>query len=266
MMLFIQETRLNMFDSRTIVSLGGLLLTKGVGVDSVGSVGGLLTLWNENLFKAHSCISNKMCIIVAGELINAKKEVVLYNVYASNNEMERRPLWNFIVVSHGSPPMPWCIGEDFNTILNTILYTIERKGGTRNTCSIRSFNNFILRAKVIDLQVQGSAYIRSNWMEKASWARLDLFLISHIILSWIPKLIQISIPYSLSDHRAISLGEPSVDWGPSLFRFYNRWLEDKEIMGNVKGGWKERKVLGSQGFTLFSKVKAVKKIEGLAVS
>ncbi|KAK2654077.1 hypothetical protein Ddye_013933 [Dipteronia dyeriana] len=51
MMLFIQVSKLNSFDNSTIVSLGGSVLMKGVGVEAVGSAGGLISLWDENLFK-----------------------------------------------------------------------------------------------------------------------------------------------------------------------------------------------------------------------
>ena len=42
-LLFLQETRLNHFDSRLVKSIGGSLLSKGIGVDVVGFAGGLLT-------------------------------------------------------------------------------------------------------------------------------------------------------------------------------------------------------------------------------
>ncbi|KAK3199335.1 hypothetical protein Dsin_022750 [Dipteronia sinensis] len=255
MMLFIQESKLKTLDSRTITSLGGSLLIKDVGVEADGSAEGLISLWNENLFQVHSCITNKRCIIVAGEVVSSKKTVAFCNVYASNIEIERKSLWNFIELSQGSLTVLWCIRGDFNTILDPS----ERSGGLCNMGSIRSFNNFMLRTQVIDLPAQGSAFTWSNCRENPSSARLDRFLISPIILSWFPKLVQRNLQYSLFDHCAIYLGEPRVDWGPCPFHFYNGWLEDKEMMKDAREGWKECKVVGSQGFKLFSKVKAAKR-------
>ncbi|KAI9200096.1 hypothetical protein LWI28_002710 [Acer negundo] len=91
-----------------------------------------------------------MCIIVARELSLVKKNVVFCNVYASNNEVKRRSLWNFLKASQISLPVPWCLGGDFNTILDPS----ERREGIPKMGSIRSFNDFILGAKVIDLLVQ----------------------------------------------------------------------------------------------------------------
>lgn len=44
MVLFLKETKLRIFDSSIIRSLGGDLLTKGVGVEVEGASGGLITL------------------------------------------------------------------------------------------------------------------------------------------------------------------------------------------------------------------------------
>ena len=48
-----------------------------------------------------------------------------------------------------------------------------------------------------------------------------------------------------------------MDWGPSPFRFFNEWLEDKEMTEDARDGWESYKVYGSQGFKLFSKAKAM---------
>jgi exonuclease III len=95
-LIFIQETKLNSFDSKVIKSLGGSLLTKGVGLDANGSAGGLIV--NEDLFEVKACISNDRCIILVGLIIKLRREVVFCNVYAANNENERVELWNYIYV------------------------------------------------------------------------------------------------------------------------------------------------------------------------
>ncbi|KAK3193894.1 hypothetical protein Dsin_025204 [Dipteronia sinensis] len=92
----------------------------------------------------------------------------------------------------------------------------------------------------------------------ASWERLDHFLFSPAMLMWFPKLTQMGLPRALSDHHAIIVGEPNIDWGPSPFKVYNNWLEDKKLMGEALNGWKEFEVTSSKGFVLFSKVKAAK--------
>ncbi|KAK3220267.1 hypothetical protein Dsin_014237 [Dipteronia sinensis] len=66
---FIQESKLKAFDSSVIRNLGGTWLTRGVGVNSEGAAGGILTLWKEDSFVDKECISSRSCIILAGEMV-----------------------------------------------------------------------------------------------------------------------------------------------------------------------------------------------------
>lgn len=96
--LFIKETKLSGYDSSIFFSIEESFLTKGIGVDSNGTVGGVgvLTLWNEGAFSVKGCISNKSCIILLETLNSLNKEVVFCNVYAPNGERERKEFWDFI--------------------------------------------------------------------------------------------------------------------------------------------------------------------------
>ncbi|KAK3197866.1 hypothetical protein Dsin_021281 [Dipteronia sinensis] len=110
--------------------------------------------------------------------------------------------------------MPWVFGGDFNIVLDLK----ERKDGDCVLSYLRSFKEFTLKAKVVDFPMQESCFTWSNNRERASWERLDRFLVSPIILSWFPNLIQKDLPINLSDHNTITIGESCMDWGPIPFR------------------------------------------------
>ncbi|KAK2637510.1 hypothetical protein Ddye_032302 [Dipteronia dyeriana] len=133
----------------------------------------------------------------------------------ANVEGERKVLWDYMVETQNSISLPWCIGGDFNLILDPM----ERKGIGCHLGSIRNFSNFVLRAKVVDIPMVGSPFTWSNYRQEASWARLDYFLLSPEFLLWFPNLLQIGLARSLLDHNATLIGERSLDWGPKLFRF-----------------------------------------------
>ena len=191
-------------------------------MEAVGTAGGLLTLWNENHFSVKASINNQRCIIIAGEHLQLNKFMVFCNVYAANTEKKRKELWDFILQAQSLLPFPWCIGGDFNTVLNPS----ERRGSACNMGSIRNFNTFIFQARVVDLPLRGASFTWSNNREEASWARLDRFLLSSDFFAWFPNLLQTAFPRNMSDHNAISLGEQKEDWGPSPFRFYNKPRRD----------------------------------------
>ncbi|KAK3189920.1 hypothetical protein Dsin_029481 [Dipteronia sinensis] len=219
-LLFIQESKLAVFDSVVIRSLGWTTLSRGMGVEAVGSAGGLISLWNEDLFCGKACTSNSRCIILVGELMELKKMVVVCNIYAANTESGRKELWDFLCREQSSFLFPWVFGGDFNTVFDPS----ERRGRGCIMSSVICFNSFILSSKVVDIPLLGMQFTWTNHWEKE-------------VLSWFPKLVQRGIHGSLSDHNAIMIGEPKDNWGPSPFRFYNVWIEDKKLMDMAREGW-----------------------------
>ncbi|KAK3189252.1 hypothetical protein Dsin_028813 [Dipteronia sinensis] len=169
-------------------------------------------------------------------------------------DMERKQFWEFLLNAQASFPVPWCFGGDFNTVRDPA----ERKGGPCTMSSLRSFNAFILKAKVVDIPMLGSNFTWTNSREKGTWAKLDRFLISPKLLSWYPKMEQHCLSRNLSDHCLITIGVPKDDWGPTPFRFFNNWKEDKEMIGDARIGWNECEAKGTKGFVLFAKAKAAK--------
>ncbi|KAK2665494.1 hypothetical protein Ddye_004068 [Dipteronia dyeriana] len=216
--MFLQESKLKVFDSRVISSAGGSWLSKGVGIEVVGASGDLITLWSEDFFKVEACILNQNCII----------------------------LQSFVA--------PWCVAGDFNTVLDPS----ERVGRGVNLRSIRSFNRFLHKAGIVDIPLTRSKFTWSNNRSSEAWSRLDHFLFSPIILTWFPNLIQIGLPRCLSDHNPVMIGDSKMKWGPYPFHFFNYWLEEKEMMKDSIKGWKECVVSCSKGFVFFSKAKASK--------
>ncbi|KAK3221173.1 hypothetical protein Dsin_015143 [Dipteronia sinensis] len=106
MVLFLQETKLNYFDNSVINSLGGRYLTRGMGVEADGSAGGLVSLWNDDLFTVIACIKSDRCIALAGELVKQRKMMVFCNVYAANVESDRKILWEFIIQAQVHVSLP----------------------------------------------------------------------------------------------------------------------------------------------------------------
>ncbi|KAK2641015.1 hypothetical protein Ddye_022778 [Dipteronia dyeriana] len=113
-------------------------------------------------------------------------------------------------------------------------------------------------ANVIDLSMQGMAHTWFNNREFESWARLDRFLCDPMILSWFPHLVQKGLCKSLSDHNLVHFGDFGVDWGPKPFRFFNGWLEDKDLMVEVHKCWSSCSRKAHVGSSIKFKLKAIK--------
>ncbi|KAK3199960.1 hypothetical protein Dsin_023375 [Dipteronia sinensis] len=233
--LFLQETKLGSFDSGVIRSLGGSFLTRWIGVAAEGASSGLITQWNKDFFCVNSCISSNRTIILEGELTRIKKKMVFCNIYAANVENERKELWDLIIQEHNSFLSPWCICGDFNTVLEPVE-----------------------RAKVVDISMHVMPFTWSNNREKASWERLDRFLIYPKIVCWFPNLIQKGLPRSLSDHNTVMIGEEKDERGSTPFRFVNSWLHENGLMKEAMVGWKKSMNGRLKGGSLAAKVKESK--------
>ncbi|KAK3227162.1 hypothetical protein Dsin_007024 [Dipteronia sinensis] len=82
---------------------------------------------------------------------NVHEEDVEKGSWNIDVESERKELWDFIVNITRSFSMPWCLGGDFNTVLDPS----ERKCGECNMGSARNFNLFISRAKPVKRKIKG---------------------------------------------------------------------------------------------------------------
>lgn len=79
-------------------------------------------------------ISNKYSIFTRG-IISGDFPSVIMNVYAPNNYMNRRVVWNEIKELKKRYILPWCLGGDFNEIKSVG----ERIGCTRINRGMRDF-------------------------------------------------------------------------------------------------------------------------------
>ncbi|KAK2663529.1 hypothetical protein Ddye_002103 [Dipteronia dyeriana] len=152
--------------------------------------------------------------------------------------------------------IPWVLGGDFNPVL----HTLERRGGEFNQWSTRAFNSFILQLEEVDMSLRGVSFTWSNIKVNGNWVRLDRFLVSPSVLTWFPDLVQVGLPRTISDHCTVTIGISKDKGGPRLFRFNNEWLEDRELMGQVKKEWVGSNLKGSSSFTISSKRRRSKKI------
>lgn len=124
-----------------------------------------------------------------------------------------------------------CLIEDFNSILEDI----ERVGvGSSSTLrDRRKFKDFVERAKLHDVKLQGRKYTcyRSNGSCKS---RIDRALVNENWLTLWQGTYLRGIKRSISNHCPILLNTSDADWGPNPFRFIDAWLTHPDFMQVVE--------------------------------
>lgn len=250
----LQETKLESVDMRIASILWGDKSCGWVYSGSTGASGGLICLWDSEVFVRSELWGEKGLLGVAGlwkgEFVN------IVNVYSSSDPAEKNELWAALESKmRGKENEKWCIVGDFNSIR----CEEERRGsGSFSRMNeMRMFNTRINQLNLIDIPLERRKYTWYKDNGKSS-SRLDRFLLSAQWVAKWPNLSQIGIKRRVSDHVAILLRDETVDWGPKPFKFVNGWMKEEGFKKVVTEAWANGEQVGWKGYIIKEKFKSVK--------
>lgn len=178
-MVCVQETKLEFLDRIAVLKLWGNSDVDFACSSAVGASGGLLTIWCKEFFRAESVISHRSFILMQG-VINGDFPCIFVNVYAPNDVVDRRGVWDELLRLKGNSQIPWCMGGDFNEIRAPS----ERVGCSSMERGMRDFVEFCNNMELEDLPMLGRKYTWTNYQDQAILSRLDRFLMSQ---QWIQQ-------------------------------------------------------------------------------
>ncbi|XP_058211519.1 uncharacterized protein LOC131323689 [Rhododendron vialii] len=250
--LLLQESKLEVVDRFIMQRIWFDADFEFAVVQAEGASGGAITIWKNNVFKFEEVISRKKFILIRGN-ISGNFPCVILNVYAPNNYIERRDVWNEIKARKIRFNMPWVLGGDFNEIKSTG----ERSGCSRVDRGIRDFQEFINCMEVIDLPMVGRKFTWSNVQEENIQSRIDRFLVPQERLDKF-SVFQWGLPRITSNHCPIMLSDASKDWGPKPFRFINAWFSNPKCEQIIKEVWENGSCYRWAGVRIMQKLREVK--------
>lgn len=257
----LQESKLEYVDERVASMIWGNKKCDWVFSGSVGAAGGLVCVWDNEVFTRQSLWGEKGLLGVSGLWEGVYVNIV--NVYVTSKVEERREVWEALIERmRGKEDERWCICGDFNTIRREE----ERRGsdsGDRKK-EMMEFNDLINQLRLVDLPLERRKF---TWYRDngKSCSRLDHFLLSDEWIARWPNLVQLGLRRKISDHAAIFLKEEVVDWGPKPFKFVNGWLKEKGFREMVEEVWRGNEIKGWKGYVIKEKLKLVKeKNQGVA--
>ncbi|KAL5127649.1 putative ribonuclease H protein [Glycine soja] len=142
-MLCIQETKREHIDKDMCQALWG---NQNVGwefLPSINSAGGLLCVWNEQVFKTVRRERGRGYILLEGVWTMENQKTYIVNIYSPCDNRHKRELWESLKqLRQQDPEGLWCFLGDFNSIR----HHSERKGVThrgRQANNINEFNEWI---------------------------------------------------------------------------------------------------------------------------
>ncbi|XP_076935376.1 uncharacterized protein LOC143602001 [Bidens hawaiensis] len=219
-----------------------------------GKSGGIMSVWNPLMFTKHAILCMGNMVIVKGEWKKLKVECYMVNVYAPQDENEKKNLWCLIESLMSHHPGMYCLFGNFNSVR----FPEERLGLVFSSRNATNFNDFIDRLGVVDIPLGGLKFTRVDSAGK-KFSKLDRFLLSEGLLDSAPNLEATIICSRLSDHRPIVLKQKEVNYGAVPFKFYNSWLNWEGLDKVVQDSW-ELEIQVRSMYKLKEKFKRLKNI------
>ncbi|XP_075086347.1 uncharacterized protein LOC142169050 [Nicotiana tabacum] len=167
----------------------------------------------------------------------ANCDLFLTAVYAKCTENERRELWSSLEEIHTHINGPWCIGGDFNVILDPE----ENKGGNPHRMRISfEFSSCMDNCEVVDLGFVGPRFTWcNNWRaRKRIWKRLNRVFVNDLWTQPFQNNMVKHLARTGLDHKPLLIKcqkEPQA--GVKYFKFLNFWDEQPSFMNLVEEGW-----------------------------
>nr|GEW67144.1 RNA-directed DNA polymerase, eukaryota [Tanacetum cinerariifolium] len=181
-------------------------------------------------------------------------KLLIISVYAPQELNERRDLWDYLRTFIDRWEGDTVIMGDFNEVR----LEHERFGSTFNRQGAIAFYNFISSTCLIDLPLEGYAFIWAHGLA-SKMSKLDRYLISEGVLDLFPHLPALCLDRHLSDHRPILLRVTNYDYGPFPFRFFHSWFAMEGFSSFVETTWKSLNIVEPNGLIqLKKKLQALK--------
>lgn len=251
----IQESKRKNLSDMVIKRIWGSPDYEFVYKGSNGQGGGLINIWNKNLFLKEQVIYREDCLITQGRWLEKNVPIMFVNIYASQDPSKREELWNFISAYLNGWRGTAVVFGDFNDVRSEQ----ERRGSVLNKRATENFNKFIIENNLIDVKIIGTEL---TWIKGggAKMSKLDRFLVSgNFGDSW-PDFEAISDARLYSDHKPIIMKQIKRFYGHVPFKFFNSWMEYQEMEDLVRKSWIETELEG-QHLKLFIIMQKLKKVK-----
>ncbi|CAJ2627612.1 unnamed protein product, partial [Trifolium pratense] len=158
-MCLLQETKRSAFTDSMIHGLWGYKDVVWIAKESIGLSGGMLSIWNKDLFSFRYSFTGVGFLGICVEWKNGLLYIV--NIYSPCSLAGKQKLWKDLLEFKSNNAIgDWVLGGDFNAISKSG----ERRGNSgRRSLSERSeFSLFMEAMEVIDIPVLGKKFTWFN--------------------------------------------------------------------------------------------------------
>ncbi|GJW43640.1 RNA-directed DNA polymerase, eukaryota [Tanacetum coccineum] len=208
------ETKMELVDLFSIRACWGNLTFDYVFSPSVGNSGGILCVWDSNMFHKENSSVSDYFVAIMGKWRPNNKNLLIISVYAPQDLAEKKMLWQYLNILIDRWNGDVIVMGDFNEVR----HKDERYGSIFNARGADAFNSFISAGGLVEVPSGGYSFTWSH-NSASKMSKLDRFLVSDNLQRTCPNLSSLTLDRFLSDHRPILLRELNIDYGPTPFHF-----------------------------------------------
>ncbi len=151
----LQETKLAEVDLQLVRSLWGNSFVGWEFLPAVGSVGGVILLWDNRVVERLDSVVKTFSISCLWKGVSDSFVWVGTGLYGLSTDLLRSELWEELKEVQQTWASPCCVFGDFNVVR----FPSERLGCNRLTSHMMDFSDFIEASHLVDLPLGGSLYL-----------------------------------------------------------------------------------------------------------
>ncbi|XP_071741400.1 uncharacterized protein [Rutidosis leptorrhynchoides] len=227
--LAIQESKMSTLKMFRLRSLWGNLNFDYAVALSQGFSGGIISLWDPNVFVRSDLWCDNNFVIVKGKWLRENIEVYMVNVYAPQDLSDKIILWNKLSDFMNAHLGDYICMGDWNAVRSME----DRCGSEFVTNDAIAFNDFIDSNQLHEVSPDG---LQFTWRNKvgSKLSKIDRFFISYNVLNMLDDITGLVLPRGESDHSPIMLFQKNLDFGPTNFKIYDSWFARSDFVNKIR--------------------------------
>ncbi|GJZ49288.1 RNA-directed DNA polymerase, eukaryota [Tanacetum coccineum] len=170
---FIKETKMKLVNLFSIRACWGNLTFDYVFSPSVGNSGGILCVWDSNMFHKENSSVFDYFVAIMGKWRPNNKKLLIISVYAPQDLAEKKMLWQYLNILIDRWNVDVIVMGDFNEVR----HKDERYGSIFNARGADAFNSFISAGGLVEVPSGGYSFTWSH-NSASKMSKLDRFLVS----------------------------------------------------------------------------------------
>ena len=246
--VLLQEIKRELCDKRFVGSVWKVRNKEWAVLPASGASRGVTIFWDAWRFKCLEVVLGSFSVTIKLESED-EGSFWLSSVYGPSSSYFRKNFWLELQDLSSLTFLKWCVGGNFNVIRRIS----DKLGSSKETPSMRDFDDFMRECELINLPPRNASFTWSNLQENPVCKRLDRFLFSSEWEFDFPHCIQEARPRLTSDNCPIVLNTNPFIWGPTPFSFKSMWLLHSDFKDKLGCWWNECRFEGWEGHKFMKK-------------